>query len=235
MDFPDSRRSNVGWLSQVGPRLRTLWMAKMLGSMLGMAAFFVVYFWLLNHRFFPITIVPFTVLDRLIDFRPEAFPLYVSLWIYVLLAPALLKSRRELESYGVAVVVLSLIGFGVFLLWPTAVPKSGIDWARHPSLSFLQAVDASGNALPSLHVAFAVFTAVWLERLLREMGAGVCVRALNGLWCLGIVYSTMAIRQHVALDALAGAILGMGITALHLRIIRDFPVDGTGALKVQPH
>lgn len=223
MDFPDSRRPTVGWLGQAARRLRTLWVAKMLGSVLGMTAFFIVYFWLLHHRFFPITVVPFTALDRLVVFRPEAFPLYVSLWFYVLLAPALLKNSRELGSYGIAVVGLSLIGFGVFFLWPTAVPKSGIDWARHPSLSFLQEVDASGNALPSLHVAFAVFTALWLERLLREMGAGGFIRALNGLWCLGIVYSTLAIRQHVALDALAGAVLGAGVAALHLRLVGAAP------------
>ncbi len=218
MDFPDSRRPTVGWLSQAALRLRTLWVAKMLGSVLGMAVFFIVYFWLLHHRFFPITIVPFTALDRLVVFRPEAFPLYVSLWFYVLLAPALLRSGRELGSYGIAVVGLSLIGFGVFFLWPTAVPKSGIDWARYPSLSFLQEVDASGNALPSLHVAFAIFTALWLERLLREMGTGGFVRMLNGLWCLGIIYSTLAIRQHVALDAVAGAVLGAGVAVLHLRL-----------------
>jgi membrane-associated phospholipid phosphatase len=223
MDFQNSRRPTVGWLGQAARRLHTLWVAKMLGSVLGMAAFFIGYFWLLNHRFFPITVVPFTALDGLVAFRPEAFPLYVSLWFYVLLAPALLKNSRELGSYGIAVVGLSLIGFGVFFLWPTAVPKSGIDWARHPSLSFLQEVDASGNALPSLHVAFAVFTALWLERLLREMGAGSFTRALNGLWCLGIIYSTLAIRQHVVLDALAGAVLGAGIAALHLRLVDAVP------------
>jgi membrane-associated phospholipid phosphatase len=86
--------------------------------------------------------------------------------------------------------------------------------------AFFKTADAPGNACPSLHAAFAVFTAVWIEHLLREMRAGRLVRALNWLWCLGILYSTLAVRQHVALDALSGAVLGATVAALHLRALR---------------
>jgi membrane-associated phospholipid phosphatase len=72
-------------------------------------------------------------------------------------------------------------------------------------------------------VAFAVFTAVWLRRILRQMGAGRVVRALNWLWCLGILYSTVAIRQHVALDVLTGTVLGATVAVVHLRLLRAFP------------
>ena len=196
-----------------------MWVAKMTGTILGMSAFFVIYFWLLNHPLFPITTIPLTTVDRLIGFWPEALPLYVSLWIYVPLAPALLKNRREAVSYVVAVTVLSVVGFGIFLLWPTDLPKFAVDWSQHPSFAFLKTVDASGNACPSMHVAFAVFTALWFGSILRGMGAGRMVHALNWLWCLGILYSTLAIRQHVALDVLAGAVLGASVALVHLRIL----------------
>jgi membrane-associated phospholipid phosphatase len=207
------------WLQQLGPRMRILWVAKLTGTILSMPVFFVVYFWLLKHPLFPVTIIPSTAVDRLIGFWPEALPLYVSLWLYVVLPPMFLKNRRELGSYGLAVIGLSAIGFGIFLLWPTALPRFETDWSRHPAFAFLKTVDASGNACPSLHVAFAVFTAIWLDRLRREMGAGSPVSALNWLWCLGIIYSTIAIRQHVALDVSAGAALGAIVAALHLRIL----------------
>jgi membrane-associated phospholipid phosphatase len=210
---------SAGWLQQVGPRVRTLWLAKLTGTILSMPVFFVVYFWLLKHPLFPITTIPRTAIDRLIGFCPEALPFYVSLWLYVVLPPAFLKNRRELASYGLAVVGLSVIAFVFFLFWPTVLPKFEMDWSQHPTFAFLKTVDASGNACPSLHVAFAVFTAIWLRRLLREMGAGRLVRALNWLWCLGILYSTIAIRQHVAIDVLAGAVLGVIVAALHLRIL----------------
>jgi membrane-associated phospholipid phosphatase len=200
--------------------MRTRAWAKCIGTTLGMTAFFVVYFWLLHHPFFPITIMSLTAVDRWIPFQPGALGLYISLWFYVSLAPALLTERRELLSYLLAAAALSVVGLGIFLFWPTAVPVLAQDWPQPSFLFTLKRVDASGNACPSLHVAFAVFTACWFQRLLREMGAGPVARALNWLWCLGILYSTIATRQHVALDVLAGAVLGAVVAAVHLRLIR---------------
>jgi membrane-associated phospholipid phosphatase len=55
------------------------------------------------------------------------------------------------------------------------------------------------------------------------MGAGPLVRALNWLWCLGILYSTIAIRQHVFLDVIAGAVLGSTVAGVHQQLLRVFP------------
>ena len=218
MDSRESSPPHASWLRLLWPRLRTRWLAKCLGTTLGMTAFFVVYFWLLHHPFFPITIMPLTAVDRWIAFAPGALVLYVSLWFYVSLAPALLTERRELLSYLLAATGLSVIGLGIFFFWPTAVPTSAQDWPRHSFFGLLQKVDASGNACPSLHVAFAVFTACWFQRLLGEMRAGGFARVLNWLRCLGILYSTIATRQHVALDVLAGAGLGTVVAVVHLRL-----------------
>jgi len=230
MDCPHERPLEVGRFHLVGVRLLTRWPAKMIGTTLGMAAFFVVYFWALRHPLHAPATVPFTVVDRLVGFCPAALPLYLSLWVYVSLAPALLVDRRELVSYGLAAIGLSVIGLGIFFLWPTAVPPPDVDWSQHPSFAWLKSVDAAGNACPSLHVAFAVFTAVWLERVARQMGVGRLVRALNWLWCLGILYSTIATRQHVSLDVLAGAVLGTVVVGLHLWLLRAVP----GPREVRP-
>jgi membrane-associated phospholipid phosphatase len=207
-------------VNPIATRVLVWWPAKLAGTTLGMTVFFVVYFWVLNHPQFPVTTVPLTAVDRWIGFQPAALPLYLSLWLYVSLAPALLTDRRELASYGLAWVVLSAAGLGIFLCWPTAVPPSDIDWSHHPSFAFLKSADAAGNACPSLHVAFAVFSAVWFARLLRQVNAGRMVGALNWLWCAGILYSTIATRQHVSLDVLAGAVLGAGVAAGHLGWLR---------------
>jgi membrane-associated phospholipid phosphatase len=216
-DHAESCPPTAGWFRQLVCRVRILWVTKMTGTILAMTLFFGLYFLLLKHPIFPLTTVPLTAVDRLIGFRPEALPLYLSLWIYVPLAPAFFKNCRELVSYSMAAVLLSALGFGFFLFWPTAVPKSEIDWAQHPAFLFLKTVDASGNACPSMHAAFAVFTAVWFQWLLRGVGAGGLVLALNWLWCLGILYSTIATRQHVVIDILCGAVLGAMVAVLFLR------------------
>ena len=201
-------RTERSFFREFGAPRRADWLIKAISVSLGMTAFFIVYFQVLYHPIFPVTLMPLTAVDRWIGFRPGALSLYVSLWIYIPLAFVLLKPRRELRSCGVAAIVLSVIGLGIFVLWPTAVANVGRDWASHPTFSFLRNIDASGNACPSLHVAFAVFAAIRVGRLLPEMHAHDFIRVGNWLWCLGIVYSTIATGQHVALDAFAGAALG---------------------------
>jgi len=217
MDFPDSRASRFAWFRLLAARVATFWPAKMIGTTAGMAAFFAVYLWILQHPLRPPLVMPLTAVDRWIGFWPGALPLYLSLWLYVSLAPALLTDRRELISLALGAVAMSAVGLGTFLIWPTAVPTPDVEWARYPSFAFLKSVDASGNACPSLHVAFAVFTARWFGHLFRNGQAATWLRVGNWLWCVGIVYSTVATRQHVSLDVLAGAVLGGGIATINLR------------------
>jgi membrane-associated phospholipid phosphatase len=224
----------TAWHRQLGPRVRRLWFAKMSGTVLGIGAFFIGYFQVLRHPHAEVTTMPLIAPDHWVAFRPEALVLYVSLWVYVSLAPALLKNGRELLSYGAATGLLAVTGLGIFMLWPTTVPPFALDGSAHPSLAFMKAVDIAGNACPSLHVAFAVFTACWLERVLREMGERGAVRLASALWCLGIVYSTLAIRQHVALDVLAGAGLGAAFAIAHMRCL-DRAVRGVGDAGPRAH
>lgn len=199
------------------------WPAKAAGTTLAMVVFFVGYFWVLRNPPHTPTIMPLTAVDRWIGFWPGALPVYFSLWFYVSLAPALAADRRELVSIGGAWVVLSVVGLACFFFWPTTIPRAEVDWSLHPFFQFLKSVDLSGNACPSLHVAFAVFSAVWFTRLLRQMRAGRVVRAFNWVWCAGILYSTIATRQHVSLDVLAGAALGALVGWAHLRWLGGFP------------
>lgn len=182
--------------------------------MLGVSAFFVAYFWVLHHPFTTPALMPLTALDHWVAFEPAALPLYFSLWIYVALAPALLDSGRDLAAYGLATLAISVVGLGIFMAWPSAVPPAAIDWSLHPSIAFLKDVDLASNACPSMHVAFAVLTGIWLDRLLREMRSGGWLLGLNWAWCASIVYSTVATRQHVVLDVLAGGVLGGLVAAV---------------------
>lgn len=219
MDAATSLQSPASWPREALSRILSFWWVKMIGISAFMTVFFLVYFHLLTHPRFPVTTVPRIFIDELIPFQPGALPLYLSLWFYVTIGPSLLRSWRELVSYSVAATVLGALGFLIFVVWPTAVPMAQIDPALLPSLAHLKQVDASGNAFPSLHVAFAVFNGIWVSRQFRELHAGKIARTVNWLWCLGIVYSTMAIRQHVALDALSGAVLGVTVAVVQMHLL----------------
>src|SRR5690606_38547336 len=128
--------------------------------------FFAAYFQLLHHPASPPTEIPTGWLDQLFGFHPLALLPYVALWPYVSLLPALLVERREMWGFAAGCAVLSIVGLGVFWLWPSSTPTPDIDWSAHPSIAFLKNADRSGNACPSLHAAFAVFTGLWFARLL---------------------------------------------------------------------
>jgi PAP2 superfamily len=208
------------WYRQAGARIVRNLPIKMVGTPALIFAFFAGYRHLLNHPRFPVTEMPLTALDHLIRFWPPALILYVSLWVYVTIPSALTPGLRELVYYAWTIGIVCLIGLAVFLVWPTAVPPPGFDRAQYPGFNVLTGLDAAGNACPSLHVATAVFAAIWLDALLREMGAGRVAQGVSWLWCLGIVYSAMATKQHVAIDALAGAALGLvgGVVSVRYRV-----------------
>lgn len=194
-------------------RLWAHWCLKAIGTMFFTGVFFSIYFYLLKNSFFTITQMPFCAVDRCIDFQPYFLNFYLSLWIYVSLIPALMNTKKELLYYGAYVGALCLVGISIYTIFPTIIPQIGIKWSLYPEFSFLKTVDAAGNAFPSMHAATAFFSLFWLHRQLKQMKAPRYLLGINFLWCLAIIYSTMAIKQHVFLDVLGGGILG-GIFSL---------------------
>ena len=210
------------WTHELGRRVRTLLVLKMLANLSGIAAFFYAYFWIMRHPLSAATVIPVTWIDDLVPFSPQSFFLYASLWVYVALGSLFTKDGRELAAWAAACFSMIIVGLGIFMALPTKVPDFAVDWSQYPSLAFLKGVDASGNALPSLHAAFAVFTAVVLHGQLTAVRAPRAVLACSVLWCLGIVYSAMATRQHLALDIIAGTVLAGAVSIAYLAVGRAF-------------
>ena len=181
---------------------------KFFGTSAFMSVFFWAYLFLLKNPVFPVTTMPLTVVDRWIGFSPLALIPYLSLWIYCSLPVTLMPVRTRLLNFGVWIGLMCLFALGIFYRWPNAVPPAHIDWAQYPGVAFLKGVDAAGNACPSLHVAAAVYSSFWLYWLMRELRLGWRAQAVQVVWGVAIVYSTMATKQHVSLDVLAGIVLG---------------------------
>lgn len=206
------------WLRALGRRWVALWPLKAAGTTAFIWLFFEVYFYVLHHPGGPTRTMPLTPLDGLVGPSVLGFPIYASLWVYVSLAPALLGSFRALLRYGVWVSLLCLVCLALFWAFPTQVPPAAArDWAAYPGMALLKGIDSAGNACPSLHVASAVFTAVWLQRLLIAVHAPPVWRVVNAVACLAIAWSTLATQQHVVLDVAAGAAIGALCAWLSLR------------------
>lgn len=209
------------WYRQAAAVIPQHLLLKSIGTTVFISLFFVAYFYLLNHPAQPPTVMPLIWIDRLIQFEPLALPVYLSLWLYVSLPPAFFATRAALCQYGLSMTLMCVLGLAIFYFWPTGTPVPDIDWTRYPDMNFLKNIDASGNAFPSLHVATAFFSCVWMHHLLRRFRGPLWILLFNWTWCLGIVYSTMAIRQHVAVDVGAGLLLGGLAAWLSLRYHRS--------------
>jgi len=211
-----ARSPGPPWQTLLVQRMRYLWWLKFLGVCAFMWLFFIGYFHTLRNPLHDVVVMPLTWLDHAVAFQPQALWVYLSLWAYVGVAPGLLLTFRELVVYALWIGALCIAGLACFLLWPTAVPRPAMDLSGYPGFALLQGVDAAGNACPSLHVATAAFTALWVEHLMRVIGAPLWLRSCNGLWVVAIVWSTMATKQHVALDVMAGVLLALVFAALSL-------------------
>ncbi len=207
----------AAWKADLRQRFWRYLPLKFFGVSAFMGVFFVGYFHTLHNPAYPVLLMPLTALDRLIPFQPQALAIYLSLWVYVGIAPGLMLTLREMLIYALWAALLCLAGLACFYFWPTAVPPRTMDVTGIAGFAMLQGLDAAGNACPSLHVATAMFTAIWVERLLRIVQAPAAFRGVNALWFVAIAYSTVAVRQHVVLDAVGGIVLGAAFAALSIR------------------
>jgi hypothetical protein len=189
------------------------------GTTLVTWAFFVGYFQLLRHPVHPVTMMPLTPLDAWVPFVPHAIVPYLSLWFYVGIAPGLQRTFPQLLVYGIWAVLLCMTGLAIFYWWPTAIPPLSFGTTGYFGFDLMQGIDARGNACPSMHVAIAFFSAIWIDVLLRESDAPALLRVVNWTWFVAITLSTLAVRQHVVIDVVAGALLG-GAFAIPSLVVR---------------
>lgn len=202
--------SSTRWLRALWLRCKTLWPMKLVGNAVATLSFFPLYFWIMKNAG-QAWVLPLTAFDRLIAFWPAILPVYLSLWGYIALPVLLAKDKRELWSFSLGSAVMTTLALVVYWFIPTAIPNFAIDTSPGTSLHFLKTIDSAGNAFPSLHVSFSVFACIVLARQLRESGAPAWLHAFNMAWAVAIVYSTMAVRQHVLIDVLGGLALGLAL------------------------
>ncbi len=211
------RNDEVAWHHQLTSRLLLHWRYKLIAGAVLSIGFYLGYFLILYFPVFPVTEMPVTAIDRLIGFWSTSLLMYITLWPYILLGAWLLSDKRELITYVRALGGLGIAGLLVFFFWPTSVPRPDIDLTLYPSFTMLVALDEPRNVFPSLHAAFAVFTAICIGRLLRELGERGLFRFLSWCWCVAILYSALATKQHLAIDLLGGTVLGVAWAVAYLR------------------
>ena len=195
-------------------RLRSEWRLKVLLQMTLFAFFCLGYFTLQRLVFFPVRSVTESWFDRAVPFQPGWVYAYQSIYLLMPIAPWLSASRRELSNYSLGLIAMSTAAFLIFLLFPVAAPRPDVI-PTDGLYGLLVTYDTKLNAFPSLHVGLTVYTILFGYALLRQASARVrrAYLLVTGAWAAVICYSTLATKQHFAVDLPAGALLAVAAHA----------------------
>lgn len=164
----------------------------------------VPYYLIQRWPLMPVSCMEVGILDRAVPFREGMVWPYLSLYLLLPLAPLGLTTRHQMRRFATDLAVITLISHLVFALWPTRVARPE-EVASDPAYRLVIAADNSLNACPSLHASLAVYSALWCHRLLH--GWARRLRPALWAWTFAILYATLAVRQHVVTDLLAGTAL----------------------------
>ncbi len=168
-----------------------------------------------------------TALDRAIPVAPLAVYLYVTFYPFLWIV-GLLCDRTTFRRYLIALVATAALSCVFFVFFPTGVARGEIETRSAPALyGLITRTDLPRNALPSEHASLSIIAALVCRQALCDRPL---LRAVSFVWIALILWSTLAIRQHVLADLLAGAALGFLVwqatALLERKTSRDLIVSG---------
>jgi membrane-associated phospholipid phosphatase len=171
---------------------------------------YVPYYLLQRHPVFQPTVMPLSFCDRLIPFVDRAVWLYLSIYLLMPIGPYLMARRQEILRYAKGVVLIGAIADLIFFFWPTLCPRPATGGAT-AAYRLLTVIDNPSHAFPSLHAAFAVYSALCATQVLRELGGRTIWRSAIWFWAFSIFVATLLTKQHVIVDLAAGAAIGFAV------------------------
>ena len=206
-------------------RIATCWRLKLALSA-ALATFFCVpYFLIGNYPIVPVHTLPLSAIDRAIGFDPAFWVwIYQSEYLLINVTPWLSVDRAALLRYARGFLILCVVSFVCFAIYPIRAPKPQVDEATG-MYWLLQQYDVPLNSLPSLHAALVVYTLRFAQKGLRPLysrGTAPFIWAWAGL----ILYATLATKEHYLVDIIAGALLALLVDAW---VWRDQPRSALAA------
>ncbi len=172
-----------------------------------------------------------TTLDNAIPFVPEWAVFYLYLF-YPLAALTMawfsLAAYRRGYSLAFSLVLINLVADAVYLVFPVTTDLWRAQLLAHPMVGnpFASAMyahyasDPSFNCFPSLHAAVATICWYAWHRYAREKKT-VVTRVIATVMLvvgIGVVLSTLFVKQHYIADEVAGILLAWGVGRWIFRI-----------------
>ncbi|HWB61796.1 MAG TPA: phosphatase PAP2 family protein [Chthoniobacteraceae bacterium] len=190
----------------IAGRLRALWPLKLALTIALYPLLYAPYLFLQQHHYFPATTLQAGKWELLIPFQPQAVWIYFSNFLLMGVGPYLMNQRGQILRYVGGLLLITFVANVIFLFWPTVNVRPDPAGAN-TVYRLLIVTDKPYHSFPSLHAAFAVYSALSGGLAVRDFAASRAWRAVLWIWALLVLYSTIATRQHVLVDIAAGSVL----------------------------
>lgn len=164
-------------------------------------------------------LLPLTSLDVAIPFAPALLPLYVAYLPLFWWTGVRAEDDETFLRFFYATYFQLLVSVVIWVLFPVTMSReiyydgAAYNWAD----TFWRWFDAPNNCLPSLHAANGL--------LFIEFNWNRPARWFHTLLALGVIFSTVLVKQHYVMDLVAGSCLYLLAHWLlpHLVLIRKRP------------
>lgn len=162
---------------------------------------------ILQHvEIFPVLWIPQLALDQAIPVNFQAIWFYYS-YLFLLALVGLTVEKDLFIRYLYTVGWVTAVSHAFFLFMPNGVSRAEVGVDSAPWLyQLLVNIDQPRNAFPSLHASLSVAAAITAQ---YSNNLPKWSKPVVWLWVIGIFWSTIALRQHVSLDLLGGAIVAV--------------------------
>ena len=205
------------------PYLRPWFAYKMRIAAFLMSLVYLPYLVIGNVTFFHVTALKPSVVDGMIPFIDTAVWPYLSIYLFMPIAPMVMINRNLLRHYAMGMASIALLAHLIFLFWPTTVGRPNPTHAN-VCYQFLAVIDPPLNCFPSLHAALTLYSALCCDMLSRTAKNARLLKTLLWAWTALILLSTLATKQHFWIDVAGGAVLGVVVFVCAFKPIRHLQI-----------
>ena len=145
--------------------------------------------------------------ERWIPFVPWMALPYMSIDLFFLSAPFVMRDRRELVAFAQR-VTLAIVAAGIFFLampLQLAVERPKLEGLMGVAFGWFFAMDQPFNLCPSLHIALRTLLSAVYARYTRGW-----LKLAALIWFSLIGFSTLLLYQHHVVDVIGGFLLAIG-------------------------
>ncbi len=154
-------------------------------------------------------------LDKLIPFN-EWFIIPYIFWYLYTFGMLLVLAYFDYKTYYkllYSILIGMLVCFIVYVIYPSTVPRTEVIIPNNilgKAVSIIYGNDNPYNCLPSIHMLDTLLITLFLFKHYKSL----LIKISSAIICVTIYMSTLFVKQHSILDAIASTILGLILFAL---------------------